>query len=150
MIRPRRVVTSAVAALPFTLATVVGAAPSAHAGVPVMAHGQVSITYTATAFSLCPSGSVDDGVNIVGQWVFEVVGARSDGTRFHDIYFGSGGSYSRPCYGIAKYGNGNGAFVTTLSFVGAGTNPETGVPDIVVVAGGEGSWEPNNAQTISF
>lgn len=126
-------------------ATVAATAPAA-ANLPVVANTNIGITYTDSAFKVCASGNVDDGTNTIGQWVFEVDGARSDGSVIHATILGAGATYSEPCYVVPRYGTANGAFATTLTFVGAGTSI---VPDVVGVAGGEGSWNPTSANAFS-
>ncbi len=129
-------------------ALVAASAPAA-ANLPVVVNTNIGISYTASAFSVCASGRVDDGANIVGEWVFEIDGSRSDGSVIHDTISVGGPTYAMPCYAVPRYIANSGAFVATLSFVGVGTNGLTGVPDVVGVAGGEGSWNPTTANAFS-
>ncbi len=120
-------------------AVLLAAAPPAAAGLPVLAQVSIDILYTTSSpsFSVCVSGQVDDGTTILGEWVFEIDGARSDGTPIHHTISVSGPTYSRPCEPVAKNGTEYGAFEVSLSFVAAGTS------DVTTFATGAALWSPS-------
>lgn len=127
MVPVRRLVTGLAGTLASLFVLLAVPAP-ANAGLPVLARGDITITYTSTAHSVCASGWVDDGVTIVGEWLFEI-----DGTLVHDTILIGGSSYSEPCYPVS-IGLPVGGYVATLSFAAAGTS------DFTVVACGVGTW----------
>jgi hypothetical protein len=135
----RRGIVSAVAGVLVTAASLLGSAP-AHAGLPLIAHADVEITYNQYGFRVCAGGRVDDGTASSGQWLLVIEGARSDGSRIRDVLRGSGPSWDPGCQGVPRYGASSGGFVVTLSFTGVGSNSPNPVPDFTAVAGGEATW----------
>lgn len=145
--------TAAVAAASAILASAIGvvAAPPASAGVPVTAHAAIGVTYpNGTTFRVCPNGLVDDGTSVVGEWLFDVEGARSDGSVIHVVQTGSGPSFAPGCIDIVTNATAAGTFVATLWYAGvgsAGTSKTTGtdtktIPDFVALAGVAADWTP--------
>jgi hypothetical protein len=116
------------AVLLVVVVAVLGATSPAHAGLPVLARGNISITYDSNAQYVCPSGHVDDGVTLAGVWLFEI-----DGAVAHDTRTVVGPAYNLPCYTVWK-SLPAGGYVATLSFAAAGTS------DFTVVACGVGFW----------
>jgi len=151
MTRARRFIGLAGGVATATLALIV-LAPPASAGLPVLAKATISITYTSTTFSVCPNGDVDDGDGS-GLWVFEVHGGRDDGTTIETKTIVEAPSYSQPCYPIAKYAAARGGFVASLTYVVNATAAQVAeegstAGDVIAAAAGEGSWNPNNANTL--
>lgn len=140
--RHRRILTVASAAL-LGPATLLAAPPPAFAGLPILAQAQIDITFTATTFTVCASGHLVDGSGMDGTWLYEIDGARSDGSLIHNTLGASGESFGPACIQIPKNGTSNGAFTASVSFVTIGTN------DFGATSVGEGSWNPNNANSIS-
>lgn len=126
---------------------VLAVGPTAWAGLPVAAHGNVGITYTSTTFTVCAAGSVDDGTGTAGTWELEIDGARSDGTDIHQTYITSGETFPLRCFPVPKNSTANGAFVATLLFATVGTSSPNIVPDFTAVAGGDGTWNPNSSDS---
>jgi hypothetical protein len=140
-----RVVTTAVAAC-LSVAGILVAAPPAAAGLPVVANAHVAITFTSTTFSVCATGSVDDGTGADGAWLFTVDGARANATPIDMSNLSFSESFSQ-CYSVPKNGTTDGGFVATLSFATVGSNSPNAVPDFSAVAGGIGTWDPSGAAT---
>ena len=123
------------------------AAPPAVAGLPVVARGGVVITWTTTSFRTCASGFVDDGITTAGVWLFEIDGARVDGTPIRNTVIVSGGTFTERCFTVGTTTAAAGTFVANLTFVGAGTS------DVTVVGGGVALWSPatpNHADSFGF
>lgn len=122
-------------------------APPANAGLPVLAHTSVGITFDSTTFTVCAIGYVDDGTGIAGQWQFEITGFRSDGTLIDTLALVPGEAFPSSCYTVAKNGTANGAFAVTLTFETVGENSPNTIPDVVGLAGGIGDWNPSGAES---
>lgn len=142
-------IASAAAVASISAAAVIAAAPPAFAGLPVVANGNIGITYTSTTFTVCAAGSVDDGTGTAGTWELEIDGARTDGTDIHQTFITTGETFPLRCFDVPKNSSVAGAFVTTLSFATIGSSSPNIVPDFTAVAGGEGTWNPNNANSFS-
>jgi hypothetical protein len=136
----RRVVAAAVGALAPCVLLVASAQP-AFAGLPVTAHASVGITYTATSFTVCYDGRVDDGTGSAGTWLLQIEGARSNGTQIEQTAIVFAESVGPACYGIPR-NSPAGAFTVTLSFATLGSSSPNTVPDFVALAGGDGEWDP--------
>jgi hypothetical protein len=132
---------AAAAAVLLGTAPVLAAAPPAFAGLPVLAHASIGITFTSTSFSVCYDGRVDDGTGSAGTWLFDVEGARTDGSLIEETAITFADSIGPACYVIPRNGTAAGSFVATLSFATLGSASPNVVPDFVAVAGGVGEWD---------
>ena len=130
---PRRAALASVAAA----AVAALAAPTAHAGEPALAYGDVLATYpTATSVKVCASGPVDDGGTGVGQWLVTGSGARPTGTAVAlEPLTAARGAFPLTCRTFAL--GASGEVVGHLTFVGAGTSDVTGAWGVSV------TWTPD-------
>jgi len=88
------------------------------------------------------SGHVDDGTEITGEWLIEIEGVRSDGSRIQSTQELSGPAINPPGDAIPKLVP-TGHFHVTVWFAGAGTS------DFVAVAAGDVIWNPFTAPSVT-
>lgn len=132
---------SRVLILPAVLATLAVPSP-AHAGLPVVARGSLTVIPGATAVTVCADGFVDDGTTLAGVWTLTVTGT----SALPIVRTGSGATFNT-CVAYSKAGLPAGAADSTLTFAAAGTS------DVTTIAVGAATWAPvlgDNAASVGF
>ncbi len=147
--RPRHLLTTAVATLGVAASLPAVLATPAQAGIPGLARGNVVFSSvlsgtTEIAVKACASGSADDLPFIAGEFAVALVAVRSNGSQFIDPHVFGGPSFAH-CHIITFDSQPYGSVDVAVTYGGAGL-------DVVTLAWGVAAWSPqtNGSTWTSF